>query len=305
MPTFHFAVVVDDHLMGMTHVIRGQEHLQNCWKHIALQKALGFPSPNYAHIPLIMNPNGTKMSKRQSVGQVNTLDFAKDGYLPSVMLNYLALLGWNPGNNVEEFNLDFMIEHFRLEDVGKANARFDYNKLARFNANAIQKMHYDDFYNELTEYATTYYRDKLSKILDFVNWDDYCTTYQPRSKTLKEPMEIADYVTKRNLEYTEANIKKAFGDKDYIGITLLTKFRDIVTNLEFGDASKLNICLETLAADHHVKVNRIGQPLRLALTGTLTSPPIQEVMMLLKKKLSLERINALINAYEQIMATTT
>jgi len=209
LPTYHFAVVVDDADMGVTHVIRGQEHLNNTAKHMALQRALGLPTPTYAHIPLIFNPDGSKMSKRDKakaaraaakeaelsvdnirawentmselwtdwkyddiefpseelirnfldgssddlriartiaralglrLPEIDVADFRASGYLPEVLCNYLALLGWNPGGDVEKFDLTFLCERFDFDRVGSSAAKFDREKLAAFNADAIAQM---------------------------------------------------------------------------------------------------------------------------------------------------------------------
>jgi glutamyl-tRNA synthetase len=201
MPTYHFAVVIDDAEMGVTHVLRGQEHLLNTVNHIALQEALGYPRPTYAHLPVILNTDGSKMSKRdrdkkirhhavmwtrnaksdaaglaaaaglpaeriaewldndgmqldateqQAVMKVVKLkpsdlpevlvhDFRKNGYLPEVLLNFLALLGWNPGGDKEQMSMDELVQLFTVENIGKSNARFNRDKLLAFNTDACAK----------------------------------------------------------------------------------------------------------------------------------------------------------------------
>src|SRR3990172_1429301 len=141
-PTYHFACVVDDELMKITPVLRGQEHLINPPKHVALQHALGFATPHYAHLSVIFNMDGTKMSKRdkeravkegRQPPEIDVHDFRVAGYLPETLVNYIALLGWSPGDDREFFYLDELTAAFSIDRVGKTNARFDREKLNSFN----------------------------------------------------------------------------------------------------------------------------------------------------------------------------
>ncbi len=141
-PTYHLACVVDDNLMKITHVLRGQEHLMNTPKHVALQRALGFTTPRYAHLPVIFNMDGSKMGKRdkekalargEQPPEIDVHDFRTAGYLPEAVVNFISLLGWNPGDDREQFTLQELVTLFSLDRVGKANARFDRVKLLSFN----------------------------------------------------------------------------------------------------------------------------------------------------------------------------
>ena len=148
-PTYHFACVVDDALMKVTHVLRGQEHLMNTPKHIAIQRALGFSTPRYAHLPVIFNMDGAKMSKRDKEKaikkglpspEIDVHDFRTAGYLPEALLNFLSLLGWSPGEDREQFDLDALTSMFTIERVGKTNARFDREKLLAFNTDGAARL---------------------------------------------------------------------------------------------------------------------------------------------------------------------
>ncbi|MFW5653439.1 MAG: glutamate--tRNA ligase, partial [Planctomycetota bacterium] len=207
-PTYHFAVVVDDALMGVTHVLRAQEHFNNTAKHLLLQEALGFPTPVYGHLPIIMNPDGSKMSKRDkdkalrravkeqqitsppadtidqatfdawladkdrqldvevagrmadaigvTLPEINVDDFRRSGYLPSVLINFLALNGWNPGEDIEKFDADFFVERFAFDRVQKTPAKFDRDKLLAFNLDALQQMPPDQFADLYRKHAAQY-----------------------------------------------------------------------------------------------------------------------------------------------------
>ena len=258
LPTFHFAVTVDDALMGVTHVIRGQEHLANTPKHAALCDAMGFDRPQWVHLPSIMNADGSKMSKRDktklarsvmhkylaesgisldkyadligehvevldmfrelkqgstpeqqntftaaynsectaykiaqyhhiSLPEIDVKDFQQSGYLPAVLLNYIALLGWNPGDDAERFDLNFLVDHFDLSRIGKKNSQFDRIKLAKFNAEAIAAMPADVFLTKLHDHFQ-YYGDRLPFLnLGNTGFRTFAAMYQARSQTLDSP----------------------------------------------------------------------------------------------------------------------
>jgi len=148
-PTYHFACVVDDELMKITDVLRGQEHLMNTPKHVAMQRALGFSTPRYGHMPVIFNMSGSKMSKRdkeraikkgEPPPEIDVHDFRVAGYLPEAVVNFIALLGWNPGDDREQFTLFELVEAFSVARIGKTNARFDRDKLLSFNTNWAAKL---------------------------------------------------------------------------------------------------------------------------------------------------------------------
>jgi glutamyl/glutaminyl-tRNA synthetase len=248
-PTYHFAVVVDDALMRVSHVIRGQEHLKNSAKHMLIQQALGLPTPHYAHISLIFNPDGSKMSKRDkakaaraaakdwlmgdgcdqaqlfelirntgyagavdaferflkdkkhddpelamhiaeaidiALPEINVSDFRASGYLPQTMINYLALLGWSPGGDIEQFDADFLVERFGLDRVIKSPAKFDRDKLLSFSLETVQAMAPDAFADALLEYA----RAEHPHFIDTLGEDRFrafALCNQARSKTLADP----------------------------------------------------------------------------------------------------------------------
>ncbi|NTW71418.1 MAG: glutamate--tRNA ligase [Eubacteriaceae bacterium] len=168
-PTYHFAVVVDDHLMGITHIIRGEEWLPSTPKHILLYEAFGWEKPNYVHLPNILNADKKKLSKRQ--GDVAVEDFLRKGYLPQALINYIALLGWSPEGNEEIFSLEELAEHFDIKRVNKSGAVFDVDKLNWMNAEYIRKMGID----ELTELCLPYMletgyitEDTVKNNLDYV-----------------------------------------------------------------------------------------------------------------------------------------
>ncbi len=298
MPTFHFAVVIDDASMGVTHIIRGQEHLQNCWKHIALQKALGLPTPVYGHIPLIMNTDGSKMSKRQKSGQVNTIDFRKDGYLASTLLNYLALLGWNPGNDIEHFDVDFMIKTFDIKDVNKGNARFDYKKLENFNSKDIASLPLDKFTKTLLEYGKDFHKEAHSNVIDNHVKSAYITQlYHGRIKTLSEFYTATKFFYDDNVEYNDEIAKKILKTREDIDILVCAGAK--ITHINNWNLSEIDAVISELASEFNVKVGKIGQPIRFAVTGSNVSPPIDNTLVILGQQKTCKRINDCLAKYGQ------
>lgn len=295
MPTYHFAVVVDDETMGVTDIIRGQEHLQNTWKHILIQKALGFRTPNYAHIPLILNTDGSKMSKRQKTGQVNTDDFRKDGFTAPALLNYLALLGWSPGGDREEMTYDEMQKCFKLDGIGKANARFDYKKLSAFNANFIQKMPLNKFCDDVYSLAITGHQDFMNDLYKtHIKWEDLCELYKSRSKSLIDPITTGKSVV--NPVMDDAAVEKVLLKNN--GVDMLQWIKDKFSLLPGWTKDNINNAINELANEHQVKAGLVSQPIRVAITGTAVSPPIDETLLVLGRDETTKRIQNCISYVE-------
>ena len=325
-PTFHLAVVVDDIDMSVTHVIRGQEHLSNTAKHAAIYDALGKPRPVWVHTPSIMNGDGSKMSKRDKakaaraaaltaklsndkftaflnkenddldvaleiaaqlglhLPEINVADFRASGYLPGVLCNYLALLGWNPGNDVERFNLDFLRERFDFDRVNKANSKFDREKLLAFNAETLQKMPPEGFAEKLAAHQP----DLAAKLGE--HFRGFAAMYQPRSRTLNDPAALGAFFFQAPQCYDDKAVAKNLAKNDGEGLRLLREFRDVLANTEWN-AAAIQAALEQFTAERQLKnMGVIAQPLRVALTGTAVSPPIDQTLALLGQQETLDRI---------------
>ncbi len=293
-PTYHFAVVVDDYLMGVTHVIRGQEHLMNTPKHVALQMALGFASPIYAHVPLIFNMDGSKMSKRDkekaikkglTPPEIDVYDFRKSGYIPEALLNFIVLLGWSPGGDKEFMTIDEMRELFSLERIGKTNAKFDRDKLLAFNSRYIQTLNEDRLKQLIREFlADTNYAlklagdEELSKIIEL---------YRPRAKTLKELAEMSEFFFAEEIRYDEKAVRK-FLQKEH-GRAILRDVETILTEIDDWDEKSIENGLARYCEEKGLKFGKVAQPVRVAVTGTTVSPPIFETLVLLGREKVLRR----------------
>lgn len=288
-PTYHLANVVDDHLMEITHVIRGEEWLPSTPKHILLYRAFGWKIPQFAHLPLLLNPDKTKLSKRQ--GDVAVEDYVRQGYLKETIINFVALLGWNPGegSTQEIFSLDELIEKFELTHVHKAGAVFDLKKLDWLNAQYIKKLTIDKLY-------------ELS--LDFLKQKDFFQTAREDKKTeeyVKKVLAIEqDRLLKlygvgednkfffQNINYDKKLLLwKDMGDEELKNS--LEKAKSILENIPEKDwtREKLGKILLEAAGD---KRGEFLWPLRAALTGEQKSPPPSEVAWVLGQKACLERL---------------
>ncbi|MGB9602700.1 MAG: glutamate--tRNA ligase [Limisphaerales bacterium] len=283
-PVFHFVNVVDDLEMDITHVIRGEDHLSNTAKHIALFRAFGVEPPKYAHIPLILNPDGTKMSKRDVGASLTT--YIEDGYVPEAVVNYLCLLGWSPKNNREIMSIEEIIEIFDLPQILRHNARFDMDKLKWMNYEYTRLMSQERFYElairalekagfNLKNYSPEYIRAALD-------------TCRGKIKLFSELPAYAGFYFKEDVEYNPEAVKVHFiPDKKLF----MTRLRDAFNELTEFKAEKLELCLKSVAAELGVKVGVLVHPLRLACTGSTSGPSLYHLMEVIGKEKVMERID--------------
>ncbi len=290
LPLYNFAVVIDDYLMNISHVIRGEDHISNTPKQILIQQALAIPRPKYAHLPLILGSDKSKLSKRH--GAVSIDDYREMGYLPQALVNFIALLGWNPGTNQEIFSLEELIKEFNLDKVGKSGAVFNIEKLDWLNGYYIRQLSLD----ELTEYIVPFLIKY--KLIEKNNYDPkyikkILVLEQPRLKKLSEIGDRIIYFFRIPKYDPNLLIWRDMLFKDII-ISLkisrdaLLKINDedfILKNLE-------SILLQEAARAKNKDRGRLLWPLRVALTGLETSPSPFEILEILGKKESLKRIEA-------------
>jgi glutamyl-tRNA synthetase len=354
-PTYHLAVVVDDELMGVTHVLRGQEHLNNTPRHVALQRALGYREPVYAHLPVIFNADGSKMSKRDKdraareavkarladpsardglvaivpaerldpwlrdkraqlepsdlaplaaalaldLPCIEVEDFRRAGYLADPLCNYLALLGWSPGEkdeagrDRERFDRAYLAERFSIERVGAGNARFDREKLLAFNQDAIAALSDADF---------------------FARWDEWCQRYAPetrardkgwrrrfaamvrtRCRTLADPTAPEGpgafaWAPDDGLAYDPAAVEQWLRKGDPSGFARLREAESAIAALDRFEPEPIEAAVGALAAVLGVGMGKVAQPLRVAVTGRAASPPLGETLAILGRESVSRRI---------------
>ncbi len=373
-PTFHLAVVVDDADMGVTHVIRGQEHLANTPKHAALYDALGQPRPVWCHTPSILNPDGSKMSKRdkakaarkylkahpaslkdiieqhqEAIGQISTnahntiqsgkvipenkrlspadfqtfldgvtdapavaeavarhselslpeinvADFQSSGYTPAVLLNYLALLGWNPGDDVERFDLDFLAAHFDFERIGKSNSKFDRDKLAAFSQDDILALEPAVWAQRLEAHFTTRFPEYVEKLGS--GFPVFAAAYQERSKTLNDPSVLGRFFVEAPTAYNAKAVKKNLTKNHGEGLGNLGSLRDKLAAHDDWSAASLHALIDgAWEALGGKNMGALAQPLRVALTGAAVSPEIGPTLEILGRNETLARIDACLAAH--------
>ena len=293
-PLYHFAVVVDDCEMKISHVIRGEDHIANTPKHILLGEALGFLIPHYAHLPLILGPDRSKLSKRH--GATSVIEYKEQGYLPEALFNFMALLGWSPGQDREILSREELISEFSLERVQKSGAIFDFQKLDWMNGEYIRKKSLI----ELTDLCKPYLSQHSHilenvRMLDGSMHDDYLKKIvaleQPRLKKLSEIADRVDYFF-RAPDYDPELLrwKQMTPDATKAGLKrseeLLAKLAESVSRAELEGAF-----LDAIGAGDK---GSVLWPLRVALTGRKASPGPFEVMEILGVKESLARVRTAI-----------
>jgi glutamyl-tRNA synthetase len=391
LPTFHFAVVVDDALMEVTHVIRGQEHLTNTTKHAALYDTLAevtgdaatWRRPVWVHTPSIMNPGGSKMSKRDKakaaraagqqwmkendagvrdfctwcmqnlpqserevvednamVSEVGELvlgesdsaqgtdliaiamelalpeievdDFRQAGYLQSALLNYIALLGWNPGDDIEHFDLDFLSEKFSLSRIGKSNSTFDRVKLKDFNAKAIRELDAGRFVDRMSKYVKDYRPAWAGSpvFADTAKWQAFCGAVQERTHVLPDALDANAYLVDPHealaYDFTPKPVRKAMMGNDGQGVALLAEMLSAFESLPaegFGAAA--HTAIETLAQSSGVNMGKYAQPVRIAVSGGPVTPPIDVTLDLLGMDATLARMRRCLDAAKAHLAAAS
>lgn len=282
-PTYHLASVVDDHEMKISHVIRGEEWLPSTPKHLLLYDALGWEPPQFAHLPLLLNPDRSKLSKRQ--GDVAVEDYVKKGYLPEALLNFILLLGWNPGTNQEIFNLKQMIDTFTLENVNKAGAVFDVQKLDWINGQYIRAKKSADLAKDCQPYFEAAGIKADQKFLEQV-----VATEQQRIKTLAEIIEATRFFFEQPRYDAELLVWKKMTGRD-----AKTNLKHLADELEKmaekkWTAKHLEQSIQSFIQAQGVRVGEMLWPMRVALSGRQASPGPFEIAGVLGKKETIKRL---------------
>ena len=283
-PTYMLAVVVDDHDMGITHVIRGDDHLNNAARQTALYRALGWAPPVFAHIPLIHGPDGAKLSKRH--GALGIEAYRDEmGYLPEAMRNYLARLGWAHGDE-EIFSTEQAVAWFDLDGVGKSAARIDFQKLEHVNAQWLRRMDDAALADRVLARAgaSAQHKPPLLALMPAL---------KERAKSLVDLTEAAGFIwAQRPLSYDD----KAQKQLSEAGKAHLASLRSILNQVDNWSLEIIEKSLKSHAEEQEIKLGKLAQPLRAALTGRAVSPGIYEVLLALGPAESLARIDEAIAA---------
>ncbi len=290
-PTYHLSVVVDDIDMGVTHIIRGDDHLNNTPRQIHILEALGAERPVYAHLPMINGADGKKLSKRH--GALSVLEYREKGILPSALLNYLARLGWSHGDQ-EIFTMAELIEVFDFDGLNKSAAAFDWDKLVWLNQQTIQQTPPA----ELVKLAKPYLEAADIPLEDGPDIGAAVAAQRTRAKTLAE-------IAEQSRMFYGALIRDERAAKKHLRPVVgpaLRAIREQFAALETWDGAKLKDIVEQTAADFDLKMGKVAQPLRVAVTGVAASPSIDVTLELVGKARCLERIDS---ALEYIAARPT
>ena len=284
-PVFHLVNVVDDIEMGVTHVIRGEDHLSNTHKHLALIEALGATPPHYAHIPLILNPNGSKMSKRDIGASI--ADYEREGYLPEAVRNYLCLLGWSPKDNREVISIEDVVAKFNLPDIGRANARFDRDKLFWINGEYMRAATVESLV-PLAHQILAAHGVKTDGV-DPAYFLAALAIVKEKIKLGRELPEWMSYFFTEDFAFDEAAVRKVFTAD---GLAHLGALRDKLAVLDAGkfSAADLEAEFKALAAVSGQKVGAYIHPTRLATSGRPVGPSLYHLLEVLGRERVLARI---------------
>ena len=269
-PLYNLAVAVDDRDMGITHVVRGQDHVSNTPRQLMLLRALGAEPPVYAHIPLLHGPDGKKLSKRHGAASVQAV--RDEGYLPEAVRNYIALLGWGYDESTTFMTTDELVERFALERVSKNPAVFDEQKLRWMNGRYMRELPVDELHRRLEEF---YGRELPREIVEIS---------QEKMQTLKDFGDLAGPLLDAPTEYDDKAWEK-WGDS-----ARLREVRDALAGADAWEVAEIELVLRRIVDEAGVKPKDVFQPIRVALTGTTVSPGIFESLWALGREESLSRV---------------
>ena len=284
-PTYHLANVVDDHDMQITHVIRGEEWLPSTPKHILLYEYFGWQPPVFAHLPLLLNPDRSKLSKRQ--GDVAVEDFREKGYLKETLVNFVALLGWNPGDEREIFSIQELEKEFSLERVGKSGAIFNHDKLNWLNQQHIRLMDTEKIIEALkpllVENNINPNHDYLVRVINVM---------KDRVNFVSEFVTFSSYFFREPDSYDPETVAKRWKPESKTQLALFGENLKSVTDFSHDP---LQDCLKKTAEQLGVKAGDLIHPARLAVSGVGFGPSLYEIMAILGKDTVLKRISKAIN----------
>ncbi|MDL2286277.1 glutamate--tRNA ligase [Desulfococcaceae bacterium OttesenSCG-928-F15] len=288
--TYNFAVVIDDLTMNVSHVIRGDDHISNTPKQILIYEALGAPLPQFGHVPMVLGPDKTRLSKRH--GAMGVMEYKKMGFLPEALLNYLVRLGWSHGDQ-EFFTIEDMKELFTIEAIGRSPGVFDLDKLTALNAEHIQKSTVErlrgPFLEEMAE-------KKIPHDPEDAKIDAVIHLLQPRSKTIVDMVFQAEPYFMAPTSYCEIASKKNFKADS---AETLRKIREKLLIQEDFSPEALEAMLQGVCDEMNIKFGKVGGPLRVALTGRGQTPGMAETLAVIGKDASIPRIDAAIRHLEE------
>ena len=293
VPTYNLTVVVDDLDMNMTHVIRGDDHINNTPRQINIMKALGAEPPKFAHVPMILGEDGKRLSKRH--GAVGVMQYRDDGFLPEALLNYLVRLGWSHGDQ-EIFSRKDLLKLFKIEDVNRAASTFNPEKLLWINHETIKALSA----NELIAKSAWHYQQAGITIADEPLAETAIGLVKERSKTLLELVEQTRFFFVELNDYDAASVKKWIKTATP---EILTEVLQRLENLVDWQNGSLQAVVQSTVDDLELGFAKVAQPIRIAVTGSTQSPAIDATLSVLGREITLQRIRQAIPAFETALAT--
>jgi glutamyl-tRNA synthetase len=274
-PTYNLSATVDDHLMNMTHIIRGDDHKINTFKQMQIYVAMNWDLPKFAHIPLIHTIEGKKLSKRDNASTLD--DYSKIGVMPDALRNYLLRLGWS-FEDKEIFTLDESIKHFNLEGIGKSPSKLDMSRILSMNEHYIKNIDENDLFNQIIEYSKLYKseiksdkKDKIKKSLTFL---------KNKAKTLEDIFNNGQYIIVDEVNFNQDDIK-LIDDK---AKKIISTFRAQLASIDILSKETLEPIVNDLIKSNDTNFKGVGQPLRIALTGSKFGPGIYDIIISLGKE---------------------
>jgi glutamyl-tRNA synthetase len=284
---FHFVNVIDDMEMKISHVIRGEDHLSNTPKHIEIFRALGAPPPRYAHIPLILNRDGSKMSKRDEGARVAT--YLEQGYAPEAVRNYLCLLGWSPKDNREKINIDEVISLFELDKINRRNAAFDLDKCFWLNGQYIAQMSLERF----TELARPFLEKARIDISDEKYLREVLAIVKEKIKLFKDVPEWTAYFFSETYDFDPTAVEKVFGQSE--AATRLSALRAEFGNIDKWNIGEIESNLKALTQKLGCKTGDLVHPARVAASGRSVGPSLYHMLEVMGKERVLARFDRMIS----------
>ena len=284
-PTYNLSATVDDHQMHMTHIIRGDDHKINTFKQIQIYLAMGWSLPAFAHIPLIHTTEGKKLSKRDNASTLD--DYSKIGIMPDALRNYLLKLGWSYKDK-EIFTLDESIQYFNLEGIGKSPSKLDMSRILSMNEHYIKNINEEELYKHLLEYCEIYKNkitaEKEKKIRASL------TFLKNKAKTLEDIFNNAKYIILNVVKFNEEDLKLI----DNNAKKIISEFNDKVLLIDLLNKESIELIINDLIKKYNTNFKSVGQPLRIALTGSRFGPGLYDIIISLGKEETLARLKKII-----------
>ena len=285
-PVFHIANVIDDVTQEVTHILRGNDHVENTFRHLFIFKALGLTPPKYGHFPMIVNAKGKPYSKRDGDAYVG--DFREKGFLPQALFNFLALCGWSPGDDREVMTMEEMAESFSLERVNASAAQFDMKKLMWMNQQYLQSIDFEAFVALLRAEAEKAGLDIASR--GDAWFEKLAGTQRERIAQVSDFIANTSYFFSADYEFVPKAVKKNLLKNDGAGLQILSELHGFLAGISAWEDEVIEQSLHGFAEKRELMMGMVAQPLRVACTGSTVSPGIGETLCLLGKDEVLSRI---------------